>query len=184
MQDSIFNLLTEEHWGRNALKWNYFARCKATVAGEMDFPPHRLCSTVGVHDNEESATRRCEDSLPRATVDCADNAGAAGAPTTGSGRAGCPEGWAVVEFFTRPESWSRCRFRPCRFSTSCTSPAANEWKSQQDSTLPAGPGRPAGAFVRGAGSVIIRNPNNHWVRRSPKPSLRAIVDIAARHGAR
>lgn len=74
MQDSIFNLLTEEQLrGRNTLKWNYFGPDVVPLwLAEMDFPtaPAVLDGVRACVDNEEFGYPPLgEDSLPRATAD-------------------------------------------------------------------------------------------------------------------
>ncbi len=73
MQDSIFNLLTEEQANATRLANHFWARCSATVAGGEDFPTAPAVRRVrACVDNEEPGYPPLgEDSLPRATA--ADN---------------------------------------------------------------------------------------------------------------
>lgn len=90
MQDSIFNLLTEEQLrGRNTLKWNYFGPDVVPLwLAEMDFPtaPAVLDGVRACVDNEEFgyppwARTACRGRRPigadNATVGAPDRTGSA-----------------------------------------------------------------------------------------------------------
>lgn len=138
MQDSIFNLLTEEQLrGRNTLKWNYFGPDVVPLwLAEMDFPtaPAVLDGVRACVDNEEFGYPPLgEDSLPRATADwCRQRYGWCPRPDWVRVVPDVLKGMeVVVEFLTRPESPVALpvpAYMP--FFDVCTSPAANEWKSQ------------------------------------------------------
>ncbi|KAO02717.1 hypothetical protein [Mycobacterium tuberculosis] len=111
MQDSIFNLLTEEQLrGRNTLKWNYFGPDVVPLwLAEMDFPtaPAVLDGVRACVDNEEFGYPPLgEDSLPRATADwCRQRYGWCPRPDWVSVVPDVLKGMeVVVEFLTRPES--------------------------------------------------------------------------------
>lgn len=196
MQDSIFNLLTEEQLrGRNTLKWNYFGPDVVPLwLAEMDFPtaPAVLDGVRACVDNEEFGYPPLgEDSLPRATADwCRQRYGWCPRPDWVRVVPDVLKGMeVVVEFLTRPESPVALpvpAYMPFFDVLHVTGRQRVEVPMvQQDSgrylldldALQA-------AFVRGAGSVIICNPNNPLGTAFTEAELRAIVDIAARHGAR
>lgn len=111
MQDSIFNLLTEEQLrGRNTLKWNYFGPDVVPLwLAEMDFPtaPAVLDGVRACVDNEEFGYPPLgEDSLPRATADwCRQRYGWCPRPDWVRVVPDVLKGMeVVVEFLTRPES--------------------------------------------------------------------------------
>ena len=196
MHDSVFDQLTEKELrGRNTIKWNLFEPDVLPMwVAEMDFPtaPPVLEGIRTCVENEEFGYPRFnENTLPEATAGwCRRRYGwqvqrewVRAVPDVLKGME------AVVNFLTRPESPVALpvpAYMPFFDVLHVTGRQRVEIPTvQQDSgrylldldALEA-------AFVRGAGSVILCNPNNPLGTAFTEAELRAIVDIAAGHGAR
>ncbi|MGF2944803.1 MalY/PatB family protein [Mycobacterium sp. Lab-001] len=196
MQDQLFDSLTEEQLRRrNTIKWNYFAPDVLPLwVAEMDYP-----TAPAVRDG----VRRCveneefgyppftEDALPRATADwCRQRYGWQVRPDWVRVVPDVLKGMeVVVKFLTRPESpvvLPVPAYMPFFDVLQVTGRQRIEIPMvRQDSGryLPDLEALEA-AFVRGAGSVILCNPNNPLGTAFTDDELRAVVDIAAAHGAR
>jgi cysteine-S-conjugate beta-lyase len=196
MHDSVFDLLTEEQLrGRNTIKWNLFEPDVLPLfVAEMDYPtaPVVLDGIRACVEREEFGYPRFnEDTLPRATADwCRQRYGWDVQPEWVRAVPDVLKGMeVVVNFLTRPESAVALpvpAYMPFFDVLHVTGRQRMEIPTvQQDS------GRYVidldaldAAFARGAGSVILCNPNNPLGTTFTEAELRAIVDIAAGHGAR
>ncbi|OSC38834.1 MalY/PatB family protein [Mycobacterium decipiens] len=196
MHDSVFDLLTEKRLrGRNTIKWNHFGPDVVPLwVAEMDYPtaPAVLDGVRACVENEEFGYPPFgEDTLLRATADwCRQRYGWCVQPEWIRVVPDVLKGMeVVVEFLTRPESPVALpvpAYMPFFDVLQVTGRQRMEIPTvQQDSgrylldldALEA-------AFVRGAGSVILCNPNNPLGTAFAEAELAAIVDIAASHGAR
>jgi len=196
MQDGIFDLLTEKQLrSRNTIKWNFFGPDVLPLwVAEMDYPtaPAVLDGVRAWAETEEFGYPQFgEDTLPRATADwCRQRYGWHVQPEWVRVVPDVLKGMeVVVNFLTRRES-------PVALPVPAYMPFFDVLRvtgrqrveiptAQQDS------GRYVldldaleAAFVGGAGSVILCNPNNPLGTAFTEAELRAIVDIAAGHGAR
>ncbi|MBW0012553.1 MalY/PatB family protein [Mycobacterium sp.] len=196
MHDSTFDLLTEEQLrGRDTIKWNLFEPGVLPLwVAEMDFPtaPAVLDGIRACIENEEFGYPRFnEDTLPVATAEwCRQRYGWPVQPDWVRVVPDVLKGMEVViNFHTRPESPVALpvpAYMPFFDVLHVTGRQRVEIPMvQQDSGryLPDLDALEA-AFVRGAGSVILCNPNNPLGTAFSAAELRAVVDIAARHGAR
>lgn len=196
MQDKVFDLLTEKQLrGRNTIKWNFFDPDVLPLwVAEMDYPtaPPVLDGVRACVEREEFGYPRfSEDTLPKATADwCRRRYGWHVQPEWVRAVPDVLKGMeVVVNFLTPPDS-------PVALPVPAYMPFFNVLQVtgrqrveiptvQQDSgrylldldALEA-------AFAGGAGSVILCNPNNPLGTAFTEAELRAIVDIAAGHGAR
>jgi cysteine-S-conjugate beta-lyase len=196
MDDSVFNRLTEEQLRqRNTVKWNFFGPDILPLwVAEMDFPtaPAVLDGVRACVANEEFGYPPFgEDALPRATADwCQRRYGWHVSPERVRIVPDVLKGLEVViNFLTRPESpvvLPVPAYKPFFDILQITGRQRVEIPMlQQDS------GRYVmdldaldTAFASGAGSLILCNPNNPLGTAYSEDELRAIVDIAANHGAR
>ncbi len=199
MQDSVFDVfdaLTEKQLrGRNTIKWNLFDPDVLPMwVAEMDFPtaPAVLDGIRACVEREEFGYPRWgEDTLPRATADwCRRRYGWHVQPEWVRTVPDVLKGMeVVVNFLTRPKTPVALpvpAYMPFFNVVAVTGRRQVEIPMvQQDS------GRYlldldalAAAFAGGAGSVILCNPNNPLGTAFTETELRAIVDIAAGHGAR
>lgn len=196
MQDRLFDSLTEEQLrSRNTIKWNYFAPDVLPLwVAEMDYP-----TAPAVRDG----VRRCveneefgyppftDDGLPKATADwCQQRYGWQVRPDWVRVVPDVLKGMEiVVNFLTRPESPVALpvpAYMPFFDVLQVTGRQRMEIPMvRQDSGryLPDLDALDA-AFVRGAGSVILCNPNNPLGTAFTADELHAVVEIAAAHGAR
>jgi cysteine-S-conjugate beta-lyase len=196
MHVSVFDLLTEKQLrDRNTIKWNFFGPDVLPLwVAEMDYPtaPAVLDGARACVENEEFGYPRFnEDTLPIATADwCRRRYGWQVEPEWVRGVPDVLKGMEVaVNFLTRPESPVALpvpAYMPFFDVLLVTGRQRVEIPTvQQDS------GRYVldldaleAAFAKGAGSVILCNPNNPLGTAFTEHELRAIVDIAAGHGAR
>lgn len=196
MHDNVFNLLTEQQLrARNTIKWNFFGPDVLPLwVAEMDYPtaPAVLDGARACVENEEFGYPPFgEDTLPRATADwCRQRYGWHVQPDRIRVVPDVLKGMeVVVNFLTRPESPVALpvpAYMPFFSVLQVTGRQRVEIPTvQQDS------GRYVldldaleAAFVQGAGSVILCNPNNPLGTAFTEAELQAIVDIAASHGAR
>ncbi|WP_454561063.1 MalY/PatB family protein [Mycobacterium haemophilum] len=196
MHDNVFNLLTEQQLrARNTIKWNFFGPDVLPLwVAEMDYPtaPAVLDGARACVENEEFGYPPFgEDTLPRATADwCRQRYGWHVQPDWIRVVPDVLKGMeVVVNFLTRPESPVALpvpAYMPFFSVLQVTGRQRVEIPTvQQDS------GRYVldldaleAAFVQGAGSVILCNPNNPLGTAFTEAELQAIVDIAASHGAR
>lgn len=192
----MFDLLTEDQLrARNTIKWNLFAPDVLPLwIAEMDFPtaPAVLDAVRACVANEEFGYPPVgEDTLPRATADwCRRRYGWHVEPEWVRVVPDVLKGMeTVVNFLTRPVSpvvLPVPAYMPFfdvlrvtgRQRVEIPSPQADSGRYVLDlDALDA-------AFAGGAGSLILCNPNNPLGTAFTADELRAIVDIAARHGAR
>jgi cystathionine beta-lyase len=191
-----FNRLTEEELrGRNTIKWNYFEPDVLPLwVAEMDFPtaPAVLDGVRACVAGEEFGYPPVkEDALPRATADwCRRRYRWPVAPDWVRVVPDVLKGMEVViNFLTRPESpviLPVSAYMPFFDILQVTGRQRVEIPTvQQDS------GRYIfdlealdRAFARGAGSLILCNPNNPLGTAFTADELRAIVAVAAHHNAR
>jgi cysteine-S-conjugate beta-lyase len=195
MEDSAFDRLTEKRLrGRNTLKWNYFGSDVLPLwVAEMDYPtaPAVLAGVAACVENEEFGYPVFgEDTLPRATADwCRQRYGWHVQPEWVRVVPDVLKGMeVVVNFLTRPESPVALpvpAYMPFFDILQVTGRQRVEIPTvQQDSRYWLDLDALGAAFVGGAGSVILCNPNNPLGAAFTEAELRAIVDIAASYGAR
>jgi cysteine-S-conjugate beta-lyase len=196
MHDSVFDPLTEKQLrDRNTIKWNFFGPDVLPLwVAEMDYPtaPAVLDGVRACVENEEFGYPRFnEDTLPRATAEwCRQRYGWPVQPEWVRVVPDVLKGMeVVVNFLTRRES-------PVALPVPAYMPFfdvlhATGRQRVEIPTLQQDSGRYVldldaleAAFVRGAGSVILCNPNNPLGTAFTQAELHAIVDIAAGHGAR
>jgi cysteine-S-conjugate beta-lyase len=196
MDDGMFNQLTEEQLRRrNTIKWSYLGpEVLPLWVAEMDFPtaPAVLDGVRACVANEQFGYPPYgEDALPRATANwCQRRYGWRVPPEWVRVVPNVLKGMEVViNFLTRPESpvvLPVPAYMPFFDILEITGRQRVEIPMlQQDS------GRYVmdlaaldTAFASGAGSLILCNPNNPLGTAFSGDELRAIVDIAAAHGAR
>jgi cysteine-S-conjugate beta-lyase len=196
MGGAMFDHLTEQQLReRKTIKWNHFGPDVLPLwIAEMDFPTApavvdgiRAC----VADEEFGYPAFREDTLARATADwCRRRYGWRAAPEWVRVVPDVLKGLEVViNFLTRPESpvvLPVPAYMPFFDVLQITGRQRVEIPMLQDDS-----GRYVldldaldAAFAGGAGSLILCNPNNPLGTSYREDELRAIVDIAARHGAR
>jgi cysteine-S-conjugate beta-lyase len=196
MGDTTFDQLTEQQLrGRKTIKWNHFGPDVLPLwIAEMDFPTApavvdgiRAC----VADEEFGYPAFREDTLARATADwCRRRYGWRVAPDWIRVVPDVLKGLEVViNFLTRPESpvvLPVPAYMPFFDVLQITGRQRVEIPMLQDNS-----GRYVldldaldAAFASGAGSLILCNPNNPLGTAYRADELRAVVHIAARHGAR
>jgi cysteine-S-conjugate beta-lyase len=196
MGDTVFDQFTEQQLReRKTIKWNHFGSDVLPLwIAEMDFPTApavvdgiRAC----VADEEFGYPAFREDTLARATADwCRRRYGWRVAPDRVRVVPDVIKGLEVViNFLTRPESpvvLPVPAYMPFFDVLRITGRQRVETPMLQDDS-----GRYVldldaldTAFASGAGSLILCNPNNPLGTAYRDDELRAIVDIAARHGAR
>jgi cysteine-S-conjugate beta-lyase len=196
MSDSVFNLLTEDQLRRRkTIKWNFFEPDVVPLwIAEMDFPTAPAvvdAARACVADEEFGYPTFVDDSLPRATADwCQRRYGWPARPEWVRVVPDVLKGMEIViEFLTRPESPVALpvpAYMPFFDVLHVTGRQRVEIPmTQQDSgRYVLDPDAVDAAFAKGAGSLILCNPNNPLGTACTEDELRAIVDIAARHGAR
>ncbi|MBS9535347.1 pyridoxal phosphate-dependent aminotransferase [Mycobacterium sp. M1] len=196
MTDPGFDRLTEDRLrARRTIKWSAFGPDVLPLwIAEMDVPtaPAVLAAIRACVDNEEFGYPPLgEDALPNATAEwCRQRYGWAVRPDRVRTVPDVLKGMeAVIDFLTRPESPVALpvpAYMPFYDLLAATGRQRVEIPmAQQDSgrylmdldALDA-------AFAGGAGSLILCNPNNPLGTAFTAAELAAIVDIAARHGAR
>ncbi|MEZ0366280.1 MalY/PatB family protein [Mycobacterium sp. pUA109] len=196
MSDSAFDRLTEQQLrDRRTIKWNYFgADVLPLWIAEMDFPtaPAVLDGVRECVANEEFGYPPFgEDVLPRATADwCAARYRWPVAPESVRVVPDVLKGLEVViNFLTRPES-------PVVLPVPAYMPFFDVLQVTGRQRVEIGtPRQDSGryvldldaleaAFAGGAGSLILCNPNNPLGTAYTADELRAIVELAARYGAR
>jgi cysteine-S-conjugate beta-lyase len=195
-RDHAFDSLTDTQLrGRNTIKWNHFGPDVLPLwVAEMDYPtaPAVLEGVRTCVENEEFGYPPFgEDTLARATADwCGHRYGWRIGPDWVRVVPDVLKGMeVVVNFLTRPESPVALpvpAYMPFFDVLQVTGRQRIEIPMvRQDSGryLPDLDALEA-AFARGAGSVILCNPNNPLGTAFTADELRAVVDIAARHGAR
>ncbi|HUH70707.1 MAG TPA: MalY/PatB family protein [Mycobacterium sp.] len=196
MSDSVFDRLTEDQLRqRKTIKWNFFEPDVLPLwIAEMDFPTApavldavRTC----VADEEFGYPTFGDDTLPKATADWCQRR---------YGWHVCPE-WVhlvpdvlkgmqvAIDFLTRPESPVALpvpAYMPFFDVLHVTGRQRVEIPmTQQDSgRYVLDPDAVDAAFAKGVGSLILCNPNNPLGTAFTPDELLAIVEIAARHGAR
>lgn len=196
MGDTTFDHLTEKQLrGRKTIKWNHFGPDVLPLwIAEMDFPTApavvdgiRAC----VADEEFGYPAFREDTLAQATADwCRRRYGWRVAPEWVRVVPDVLKGLEVViNFLTRPESpviLPVPAYMPFFDVLHITGRQRVEIPMLQDDS-----GRYVleldaldTAFASGAGSLILCNPNNPLGTAYRADELRAIVDVAARYGAR
>ncbi|MGB8794951.1 MAG: MalY/PatB family protein [Mycobacterium sp.] len=196
MGDAAFDQLTEQQLrGRKTIKWSHFGPDVLPLwIAEMDFPTApavvdgiRAC----VADDEFGYPAFREDTLARATADwCRRRYGWRVAPDWVRVVPDVLKGLEVViNFLTRPESpvvLPVPAYMPFFDVLRITGRQRVEISMLQDDS-----GRYVldldaldAAFASGAGSLILCNPNNPLGTAYREDELRAIVDTAARYGAR
>ncbi|RFD26767.1 aminotransferase [Mycobacterium uberis] len=196
MYDNIFDRLTEKQLrARNTIKWNFFGPDVLPLwVAEMDYPtaPAVLEGARACVENEEFGYPPFgEDTLLRATTDwCQQRYDWHVQPDCIRIIPDVLKGMeAVINFLTRLESPVALpvpAYMPFFSVLQVTGRQLAEIPTlQQDS------GRYVldldaleAAFIQGAGSVILCNPNNPLGTAFTKAELQAIVEIAASHGAR
>jgi cysteine-S-conjugate beta-lyase len=196
MSDSVFNLLTEDQLRRRkTIKWNFFEPDVVPLwIAEMDFPtaPAVLDAVrAWIADEEFGYPTFGDDALPRAAADWYRR------------RYGWhvqPE-WVrvvpdvlkgmevVINFLTRPESPVALpvpAYMPFFDVLHVTGRQRVEIPMVQEDSgrYVLDPEAVDAAFAKGAGSLILCNPNNPVGTAFTQDELRTIVDVAARHGAR
>ncbi|GFG75091.1 MalY/PatB family protein [Mycobacterium botniense] len=197
MSDCVFDLLTEDQLRqRKTVKWNHFEPDVLPLwIAEMDFPTapavldavHRW-----VADEEFGYPAFADDALPTATADWCRrrygwNVSAEWVRIVPDVLKGME---VVINFLTRPES-------PVALPVPAYMPFFDvlHVTGRQRVEIPMTPQPDSGryvldpdavdaAFAKGAGSLILCNPNNPLGTAFTVDELRVIVDIAARHGAR
>jgi cystathionine beta-lyase len=196
MDDRVFNLLTEDQLRRRkTIKWNFFEPDVLPLwIAEMDFPtaPAVLDAVRACVANEEFGYPAFgEDTLPRATADwCRRRYDWPVQPEWVRVVPDVLKGMEVViNFLTRPESPVALpvpAYMPFFDVLQVTGRQRVEIPmAQQDSgRYVLDPEAVDAAFTQGAGSLILCNPNNPLGTAFTEDELRAIVDVAARHGAR
>lgn len=196
MTDSTFNLLTEDQLrARKTIKWNYFEPDVLPLwIAEMDFPtaPAVRDGIRACIENEEFGYPIFnEDTLPRATADwCQRRYGWTVRPDWVRVVPDVLKGLEIaINFLTRPES-------PVALPVPAYMPffGTLQVTGRQRVEIPMvlqESGRYAmdldaldAAFAKGAGSLILCNPNNPLGTAFTADELRTIADIAARHDAR
>lgn len=200
MQEQVFDSLTEQQLrGRNTIKWNHFAPDVLPLwVAEMDYPtaPAVLDGVRACVQNEEFGyppltPATDQDTLPKATADwCRLRYGWQVAPDWVRIVPDVLKGMEViVNFLTRPES-------PVALPVPAYMPFFDvlQVTGRQRIEVPMlrqDSGRYLldldaleAAFGRGAGSVILCNPNNPLGTAFTEEELCSVVDIAAAHGAR
>jgi cysteine-S-conjugate beta-lyase len=196
MGGTVFDQLTEQRLrGRKTIKWNHFGPDVLPLwIAEMDFPTApavvdgiRAC----VADEEFGYPAFRDDTLARATADwCRRRYGWPVAPDRVRVVPDVLKGLEVViNFLTRPESpvvLPVPAYMPFFDVLRITGRQRMEIPMLQDDS-----GRYVldmdaldAAFASGAGSLILCNPNNPLGTAYREDELRAIVDTAARYGAR
>jgi cysteine-S-conjugate beta-lyase len=196
MDGTVFDQLTEEQLRqRKTIKWNLFGPDVLPLwIAEMDFPtaPAVLDGIRACVANEEFGYPPAgEDDLPKATADwCRRRYGWRISPDWVRAVPDVLKGLEVViNFLTRPESpvvLPVPAYMPFFDLLQITGRQRVEIPMlQQDS------GRYVmdlealdAAFAGGAGSLILCNPNNPLGTAFREDELRAIIEIAAGHGAR
>ncbi|HET9875898.1 MAG TPA: MalY/PatB family protein [Mycobacterium sp.] len=195
MSDAFDSLTEEQLRRRNTIKWNYFGPDVLPLwIAEMDFPtapPVLEAVRTWAASEEFGYPSFGEDTLPIATADwCRQRYGWSVQPDWVRVAPDVLKGMEVViNFLTRPESpvvLPVPAYMPFFDLLRVTGRQRVEVPmAQQDS------GRYVmdldaldAAFARGAGSLILCNPNNPLGTAFTAAELRAIVDIAAGHGAR
>jgi cysteine-S-conjugate beta-lyase len=195
MTDTVFDALSEEQLRRRkTIKWTYFEPDVLPLwIAEMDFPtaPAVLDAARACVDNQEFGYPPVEDDLATATADwCQRRYGWRVQP-----------GWVrvvpdvlkgmevVINFLTRPESpvvLPVPAYMPFFDVLRVTGRQRVEIPMLQDVS-----GRYVmdlealdAAFAGGAGSLILCNPNNPLGTAFTADEMRAIVDVAERHGGR
>ena len=196
MGDATFDQLTEQQLrGRKTIKWNHFGPDVLPLwIAEMDFPTAPAVVDgirASVADEEFGYPAFREDTLARATADwCRRRYGWRVAPDWVRVVPDVLKGLEVViNFLTRPESpvvLPVPAYMPFFDVLRITGRQRVEISMLQDDS-----GRYVldldaldAAFASGAGSLILCNPNNPLGTAYRQDELRAIVDTAARHGAR
>ncbi len=196
MHDSGFDALTDSQLRhRNTIKWNLFGPDVVPLwVAEMDYPtaPAVVDAVRRCVDNEEFGYPPFgESALPKATADwCEQRYGWRVRPEWVRVVPDVLKGMEVaIKFLTRPESPVALpvpAYMPFFDILAVTGRERVEIPTVQDDS-----GRYLldldaleAAFVGGAGSLILCNPNNPLGTAFTADELRAIVDIAARHGAR
>ncbi|QUR65767.1 MalY/PatB family protein [Mycobacterium spongiae] len=196
MRSTSFDALTENQLrSRNTIKWNYFGPDVVPLwVAEMDYPtaPAVLDAVHACVANEEFGYPPFgEDILPKSTAGwCGRRYGWQVQPDWVRVVPDVLKGMEVaIRFLTRPESAVALpvpAYMPFFDILAVTGRQRLEVPTvRQDSgrylldldALEA-------AFVRGAGSLILCNPNNPLGTAFTADELLAIVDIATRHGAR
>ncbi len=196
MDGTAFDQLTAEQLRqRRTIKWNLFGPDVLPLwVAEMDFPtaPAVLEGIRSCVANEEFGYPPVgEDDLPRATAEwCRRRYGWRVSPDWVRVVPDVLKGMeTVINFLTRPES-------PVVLPVPAYMPFFDllQITGRQRVEIPM-PQQDSGryvmdldaldaAFAGGAGSLILCNPNNPLGTAFHADELRAIVDIAARHGAR
>lgn len=196
MTDTVFEVLTADQLrSRRTIKWNHFAPDVLPLwIAEMDFPtaPAVLDAVRTCVANEEFGYPPFgEDLLPTATARwCASRYGWSVRPEWVKAVPDVLKGMEVViNFLTRPESpvvLPVPAYMPFFDLLQITGRQRVEIPMPQDVS-----GRYVmdlaaldAAFAGGAGALILCNPNNPLGTAFTADELRAIVDIAAGHGAR
>jgi cysteine-S-conjugate beta-lyase len=194
--DDVFNRLTEEQLRRRkTIKWNLFEPDVLPLwIAEMDFPTAPLvvdAARACVGNEEFGYPIFGEDTLPKATADwCSRRYGWHVDPQWVRVVPDVLKGMeAVINFLTRPESPVALpvpAYMPFFDVLHVTGRQRVEIPmAQQDSgRYVLDPEAVDAAFAKGAGSLILCNPNNPLGTAFTEDELRAIVDVAARHGAR
>ena len=196
MTDRSFDLLTEDQLRqRKTIKWNRFEPDVLPLwVAEMDYPTApvvvdgiRAC----VAREEFGYPQFGEDTLPVATAEwCRRRYGWQVQPEWVHAVPDVLKGMeVVVNFLTRPESPVALpvpAYMPFfdvlrvtgrqRFEIPTVQQASGRYVLDLDAL--------EAAFVRGAGLLILCNPNNPLGTAFTTEELRAIVDLAAHHGAR
>ncbi|MBY0442747.1 MAG: pyridoxal phosphate-dependent aminotransferase [Mycobacteriaceae bacterium] len=196
MNDSGFDLLTEDQLrSRKTIKWNRFQPDVLPLwVAEMDYPtaPAVLEGIRACVAHEEFGYPPFgEDTLPIATAEwCRRRYGWHVQPEWVHIVPDVLKGMeVVVNFLTRPESPVALpvpAYMPFfdvlrvtgrqRFEIPTVQQASGRYVLDLDAL--------EAAFVRGAGLLILCNPNNPLGTAFTADELRAIVDLAAHHGAR
>jgi cystathionine beta-lyase len=196
MTDDVFDRLTEDQLRtRKTIKWNYFEPDVLPLwIAEMDFPtaPAVLDAVTAWAASEEFGYPAIgEDTLPIATADwCRKRYGWPARPEWVRVVPDVLKGLEVViNFLTRPESpvvLPVPAYMPFFDLLQITGRQRVEIGSprQQSGRYTLDLDALDAAFAGGAGSLILCNPNNPLGTAFTAEELRAIVDVAAAHGAR